>query len=126
MTMTIRTMTVVCGLLMAGAAAADDQTLLTGNKITLDNVSGVVECTGGCVVKFSHQPAIKSVQTNKREIAVDSAETNAKGEVTAFNLRMVVSGMRYESEAAVFRTAEDGVMELKAEKIRMIKVPATL
>jgi hypothetical protein len=76
-------------------------------------------------VKFGQQSKLQSFAI-KREGSAESFKTTANGEMKVANLRMVVGGMRYESEAAVFRTLEDGVMELKAEKIRMIKVPATL
>jgi hypothetical protein len=129
MTMIVQAMAVVGGLLMAGAAvAADDRYTLFGTKITVDTVSGVIQCTGGCTVKFSkpftsEALALKPYRTEASELSADLAKTGFR----AINLRLTIDSMRYEVNGqAEINTGADGLSELKAEEIRVTKVPAAL
>lgn len=64
-----------------------------------------------------------STSIEASEVISDSAKTGFR----ARNLRMVVYSMRYEVEGiSEVKVLADGLMELKAEEIRMTKVPSTL
>lgn len=124
--MTAKAVGLVYALLVAaGAVAAEDQTSLVGKEFTVDNASGAVECTGSCVVKFT-KPVTFSSSVASGAVSVTTSESTGTL-LSAAKVRVVRDNMAYEVEGlAVVRKLADDVTELRADKIRISKIPASL
>jgi hypothetical protein len=121
MNMTVKATALILGLLMSCAAgAAEAQTSFSGQHFTVDD-SGVIECSGDCVVKFTQPGTIRGSAASGKISATSGTVLNA------VSVRVVVNNMQYDvAGQAVIQKLPDGRTELRGDRIRMSRLPATL
>jgi hypothetical protein len=113
MTMAVRTLLVVTGVLVAGGASAADNFKITGAKLA-SNRAGTLTCSGGCRIGFLSREGIK----------VLGAPFGADLTYALAGDSLVIdsNGNHFEFEGgAKLQTLPNGGLEARSERIRVTR-----
>jgi hypothetical protein len=113
--MTARAAALVLAVLSAGVAtAADGDFTLTGSQFAIDK--DVMECTSACVLKFKRP----------YRFSIGSAFPLGGNGIQAGDQQFFIGSSRFDVGKKLEMTfLPDGFVQLRADEIRMTKVPST-
>jgi hypothetical protein len=116
MIMTARAVALVLAVLTAGGAmAADSDFTFTGSQFAIDK--DVMECTSACVLRFK----------SPYRFSIGQAFPLRSNDVKPSDLRFFIGSSQFEIDNMSEMTSlPDGFVRVKAETIRMTRLPPTL